>query len=281
MLGKMDQAVPEYAGPAFHNSPPASSLPTPRFFKQYSSGSGVRSTLSARKPPLDAVTYVQQAPPETKKPNDEVRKSASVTSDTESHDAKTAISATKEQDKPNGMIDVRPSRRLIASCLTYHVQKPEATLTTPFRGSVAFEKLIETLELRRRQAIIDRSESQTTNTTIQYAPQVRDESQEQRSTIPANVQCAAQALLQQMWMKELIQATGHHAAEFLMMYKRSTDNLQQLANKRLERNLAKQWEIEREDTLSDDEIGLTSSNNDDTLASTDGENTQVEAETDS
>lgn len=264
MLGKTDKTlVPLYAEPAFYKSPPASSLPIPKFSKRLWSGSGVRLTPGTRDSLLDTVTHVQPAPSNSEGFHTK-SEPVSVTSETRSPDAKTAISAAKEHDKPIDMVRGNSSKCYISSRLIHHVQKPEATLTAPVQQIAASDdlkkqlreanerlrhRLSENKKLRRRQkAIIKRIESQTTNTTPQYAPQARVEPQEQGSAIPANIQHAAL----QMCMNQLIQATEQRAVEALEEYKRSTDHLLQVTIQMLERNLAKQREIQQEESFVDE-----------------------------
>lgn len=292
MPGKTDKTlVSRYANPAFYNSPPASSLPIPKFIQRlwsHQSGSDVRLTpgtsdsrldvftsrLDVITSRLDDVTPILQAPPNSEVFNTK-SEPVSVTSETKSPDAKTAMSATKEHDKPIDMVRDNPSRCYITPCLIHHVQKPEATLTASVQQRVAFDdpekhlreaserlwhRNSEMEKLRRRQqAIIDQVGSQTTNITLLYAPQARVETQTQNSAIPANIQRAAL----QICMDQLIQATAQRAVEALEEYKRSTDHLQQVTIRMLERNLAEQRDIEQEESLGEEDIRLTSSSNED------------------
>lgn len=292
MPGKTDKTlVSRYANPAFYNSPPASSLPIPKFIQRlwsHQSGSDVRLTpgtsdsrldvvtsrLGVVTSRLDVVTPILQAPPNSKVFNTK-SEPVSVTSETKPPDAKTAMSATKEHDKPIDMVRDNPSGCYITSCLIHHVQKPEATLTASVQQRVAFDdpekhlreaserlwhRNSEMEKLRRRQqAIIDQVGSQTTNITLLYAPQARVETQTQNSAIPANIQRAAL----QICMDQLIQATAQRAVEALEEYKRSTDHLQQVTIRMLERNLAEQRDIEQEESLGEEDIRLTSSSNED------------------
>ena len=113
-------------------------------------------------------------------------------------------------------------------------------------------------ELRRRQqAIIDRFEAQTTTTpTIQPAPpQATNALRDNQPTIPANVQRSAQEM-QQKWMNQQIRTTGQHAAAWLAAYHQNTTLLLLLLKRRLERNMARQRELRRQQGLddTDDEI---------------------------
>ena len=94
---------PEYAGPAFYNSPLASSLPIPKFCKRFSSVSNVILASGARDPRLDAITYVEQVPPDLEE-NDTKSKAVSVTSDIKPNDGKRDISAVEEQNKSADMV---------------------------------------------------------------------------------------------------------------------------------------------------------------------------------
>lgn len=293
---------PEYAGPAFYASPSASSLPIPEFSKRSSTALGVSTQLSlgARKSPLDAITHIEQASSDSDQSSKSSTRSKSVsfTSDTKSNDGKRAISATKEQDKSIDMVRGNSSSCSISSCLTHHIQKSKTALAASAQRSAAFEKLAkrvgedneaqakretaqhqasEILELRQRQqVIIDRIMRRSAKVTIRYTPQEIIDIRNQKPTIPANVQRQAQEM-QQMWMNQQIQTISQQAAEHLVMLERSTNHLLQLATTRLEQNLAKQQEIlqqrldeineeikREEGNLADDELGLTSSSDDET-----------------
>lgn len=262
MPGKTDKApLSQYANPAFYNSPPACSLPIPKFMKRLRSGSGVRLTPERRDSLLDAITHIQQAPTTSEESNTK-SEPVSVTSETESHNAKTATSEVKAQDKPTDMVRCNSPRCSSTSCPIHDVQKPEATPTASVQQKVVSDDLdkhpIEANERLRRhrvseteklqrhqQAIIDQLESETANILIQNALQARVECQPHNPAIPANIQRAAL----QLCMNQLIDATAQRAVDALMEYKRSTDHLQQVTIRMLERNRAEQREIEQEGIL--------------------------------
>ena len=139
---------PEYAGPAFYNSPPPSSLPTPKFLQPFSSVSNVILASGAREPPLDAITYVKQVSSDLEE-NDTKGKAVSVTSDIKPHDGKRDRSAAEEQNKSADMVRLNRSRCSITSCLTHRVQKPKNTSTACAPRSEAFEELINRLEAKK------------------------------------------------------------------------------------------------------------------------------------
>ena len=179
----------EYAEPAFYNSPPASSLPIPKFM---SNGSDVRPSSGSKQPPLDAITHVEQVSPNTKQPSNRHDESNSVASD-KFQDGIRVASANAVQGMPVDMVSFNPSTFSITSCLTHHVQKPNTTTTASPPRSIAFEKPVErtsyhsetpakceellcqspeTLELwQRQQAIINGIDSNSTNALIGPAPQ--------------------------------------------------------------------------------------------------------------
>ncbi|KAF6241029.1 hypothetical protein HO173_000823 [Letharia columbiana] len=252
---------PEYAGPAFYASPSASSLPIPEFSKRSSTALGVSSDSD------------QSSKSSTRS------KSVSFTSDTKSNDGKRAISATKEQDKS---IDMKSKTALAASAQRSAAFEKLAKRVgedneAQAKRETAQHQASEILELRQRQqVIIDRIMRRSAKVTIRYTPQEIIDIRNQKPTIPANVQRQAQEM-QQMWMDQQVQTISRQAAEHLVMLERSTNHLLQLATKRLEQNLAKQQEIlqqrldeineeikREEGNLADDELGLTSSSDDET-----------------
>lgn len=273
MPGKTDKApVSRYSGPAFYDSPSASSLPIPKFFKRLRSGSDVRLTPGTRDSRLDAVTHIQQALPNSAVFNTK-SDLVSVTSETKSPDAKTATSATKEQDKPIGMEGGNSPGRCNTLSSIQHVQNPETTLTASVQGRVlspehdkqlreAKEKLETEKLIRHQQAIIDRIEAQTTYTAPQSAPQARAETQTQEAAVPVNSQRAAQ----HYWIDQLRQATLRRAYNANELYRQSTEHLLQVLTQRLERNLAKQQQIIQQ------EMNLTSSSSEDSKSSTEKDN---------
>lgn len=305
MSGRMYRACShEYAGPAFYKSPPASSLPIPQFSKHSRTVPGVRNQPAKRAQALilNAITHIKQASSGSEKSSpssSSERKWLSLSSDTKSHDGKKAMSATTDEDNPIDVVRNYAFKCSITLCLTHLDQKPKTTI----QRSPAFEKLAkrmeedkqaqakrettrhqtsEILEPRQgQQAIIDRAEQRSTNVTLKYTPQELIAIRDQRPTIPANVQRQAQGM-QQMWMIEEIQE----------MWQRS-NQLLQLATERLGQNLARQVEIlqqrldevnekisDEERNLADDEMGLTSSSDDASLAITDDEVTLVNTEID-
>lgn len=248
------------------------------------------------------------------------RKPVSFTSDTKSHDGKRAISTIKEQDISIDVVRDNSSKCSIKSCLIHHIQKSVTTITASAQRCAAFEKLAkrirgdneaqaeretaqrqasEILDLRQRQQAIidriDRIEQRSTEVVIRYSLQEMTDIHEQGSTVPANVQRQAQEL-QQRWINQQIQEMRQHVAENLVRLETSTNHLLQLATRKLERNLAKQQEIlqqrldeindeingvgQDEGNLADDEMGLPGSSDEDSLASTDDETTQVDIEID-
>ena len=107
MPGKMNRPqVPLYAGPAFHHSPPASALPTPKKFIRSLSGSDVRFNPFAARKILFRCLYsrFRQAQRDEERPGD---KAVPVPSDTSQKD-KGAVSETEnqEQDEPVDTVNV-------------------------------------------------------------------------------------------------------------------------------------------------------------------------------
>lgn len=301
---KDDALSPEYAGPAFYNAPSASSLPMPKFAKHFSTVSGVSTqlTLGAQNPAPDVVKHIKQASSDSEKSSTE-RKSVSFTSDTKPNDGKGVILAIMEQDKSIDMVRGNSSRCPTILCLIYHIQNSKTTLMASAQRRAGFEKLAmriredneaqakferaqhqasEIIELRQcQQAIIDHIEQKFTKVTIRYTLQEMFEIRDQKSTIPTNAQRQARSM-QQVLMKQKKQEIW---AE--------NNHLLQLATQRLGQNLAKQQEILQQKldeissvikqgggNLANDELGLASSSDEGSLASTDYESTLVDGEID-
>lgn len=97
----------EYAGPAFYSSPPASSLPVPKFEERSPAvaGVGTHPDHGEPKPPPDAITHINGASSDPK-PCSPSRKSVPFTPDArsvpftpgaKSHDGRTVSSTNNEQ----------------------------------------------------------------------------------------------------------------------------------------------------------------------------------------
>ncbi len=291
----------EYAGPSFYNIPSASSLPIPKFAKRYSTVSGVsiQLTLRAQTYPLGAINHIKQA----SSYSDSERKPVSFTSDTKPHDGKRAQMAVMELDKPIDMVRGISYRCSIISCSIHQIYESETTLTASIQRNEGFEKLakriredneaqvkrkktqyqaLEMIELQQcQQVIIDHIEQKFTKVVIRYTLQEMFDIRDHKSTIPANVRRQARSM-QQILRK---QNTQEMWAE--------TTHLLHLVTKRLGQDLAKQEEIsqqrlneirdmikQEEECLADDELGLTSSSNEGSLASTDDQITLVDDEID-
>ena len=133
------------------------------------------------------------------------------------------------------------------------------------------------LELQQRQkSIINRLTSGT---------------QDRNSAIPAGARPKKREM-QQLWTDQRIQAIGLRKADVVVMLKRSTNHLSQLAGERLEQNLdgiaeilqQKRDEVDgyiiEESHPANDQESLTSSMNETSPATTDGEIAQIDIEID-
>ena len=162
MSKNIDRALlPAYAGPAFYNSPPASSLPIPKWCQR--SVSVTQLTLGAKQSLPDAIPHIRQASVDSEKCSSE-RKPISFTSDTKSQDGKRAGSGIKESDKAMDMVGGNSSKYPIRSCLTHHNQKPRTTVIASAQRSIAFEKLIKRLgEDNKAQAECKTAQRQASN----------------------------------------------------------------------------------------------------------------------
>lgn len=94
--------------------------------------------------------------------------------------------------------------------------------------------------------------------------------------------------MQQLWTDQRIQAMGQRKADVLVMLKRSTNHLSQLATQRLEQNLddvpeilqQKRDEVKEASHPANDQEGATSSIDETSSATTDDEITQIDFEID-
>ena len=305
MSGNKDRAPwREYAGPSFYKIPSANSLPIPKFAKRSSTVScvSIQLILRAQKNPLGAVNHIKQASSHSEKSSSK-RKSVSFTSETKPHDGKRAQMAVMELDKPIDMVRGIAYRCSMISCLIHQIYEPETTLRASIQRNEGFEKLakriredneaqvkrnkaqyqeLEMMELQQcQQVIVDHIEQKFTKVVIRYTLQEIFDIRDHKSTIPANVRRQAR-LMQQILRKQNIQEMW---AE--------TTHLLHLVAKRLGQDLAKQEEIsqqrlneirdmikEEAECLADDDLGLTSSSNEGSLASTDDDITLVDDEID-
>lgn len=185
------------------------------------------------------------------------RKLGSVTSDTNSHNAKSAKLAVNEQCRSSNMVRNNSSRCLIRAHLMQNDQESNITFKAPVQRSVAFEKLDQRM----------RSENEA---QARY--------KDQNFMIPGVLQRQTQD--EQMRLKRQIQEIDKHIAERLPPLAITAELRQDIAERQILQNRLDRInkDIEEGFYLADNEADLTSSSDDDSSICTDEEADQIDTE---